>query len=98
MCEDVELLPQILNNSDLITLETLEEKKGPNREDRIISRRQTGNKYVVVEEARPKKGLKKLVVITVWKEKSGTPLTTSDRDNVNAEVSRPQEISERPPG
>ena len=73
--EDFELLPKILNNPDSITLE---EKKGPNDEDRIISRKQVGNEYVVVEEARPKKGLKKLVVITMWKEKPGTPLTTSE--------------------
>jgi hypothetical protein len=72
---DIELLPRILNDPDAVTLSGT---KGPNGEDRIISRKKIENAYIVVEEARPKKGLKKLTMITMWKEKSETPQSTPE--------------------
>ncbi|MDR1515554.1 MAG: hypothetical protein LBS45_07660 [Synergistaceae bacterium] len=71
--EDFELLPRLLNEPDSIALSNI---KGPNGQSRIISRKVVNDAYVIVEEARPKKGLKKLTLVTMWKEKSGTPQST----------------------
>jgi hypothetical protein len=73
--QDFELLPQILNESDVVELG---DNKGPNGENRIVSRKLIGDEYVVVEEVRPKGGLKKLSVITMWKEKARAPLATPE--------------------
>jgi hypothetical protein len=69
--EELAKLPEILENPDSIELS---DETGPNMEQRIISKKLYGDHYVVIEEARPKRGKKKLALVTMWREENtGTP-------------------------
>jgi hypothetical protein len=91
---DFELLPQILNEPDSIALSSI---KGPNCQDRIISRKILENEYIVIEEVRPKRGLKKLTLVTMWKEKSGTPQSTPKALSTPSQAGNVPEINDNIP-
>ncbi|MDR1378337.1 MAG: hypothetical protein LBJ36_04735 [Synergistaceae bacterium] len=74
--EDFDLLPKILENPDVI-----ESGVSGRGLDVIVSKKQIGDKYIVLEEAFS--GRKKLVPLSMWKEdvdykKPGTPPSTSE--------------------
>jgi hypothetical protein len=69
--EELAKLPEVLENPDSIELS---DETGPNGEQRIILKKLYGDHYVVIEEARPKRGKKKLALVTMWREENtGTP-------------------------
>lgn len=74
--KDLEMLPQILEAPDII-----EHSVSERGVDVIISKKQVGDKYIVLEEAFS--GRRKLVPLTMWKEdanykRQGTPPSTSE--------------------
>ena len=70
---DLARLPEILSSPD--SIEIGKEAEHDNLE-RIVSKKLIGNSFVVVEEVR--RGRKKLVPVTMWKEKAETPPQTSE--------------------